>query len=209
MDAGSFVFELNGVRWVIDPGVQDYNTLEQAGFNLWGMCQDCERWTLLTKGNFGHSTLSVNDARFNVAGQATLADFKSGNQPEAKFDMTDIFPGLVEKAERTFIKDSDHSVTIEDALTLNDSTKTISWTIMTTSEVIPVKDGALLKQDGKSLTLTVISPEDVRVSVIMMDPPPMALDRKIVDLKKVELRIPAYIFHDKKALIKVRLSSPE
>jgi hypothetical protein len=209
MDAGSFVFELNGVRWVIDPGVQDYNTLEQAGFNLWGMCQDCQRWTLLTKGNFGHSTLSVNNERFNVAGQATLADFKSGNQPEAKFDMTDIFPGLVEKAERTFIKDSDHSVAIEDALTLNDSTKTISWAIMTTAEVIPVKDGALLKQDDKSLKLTVISPEDVRVSVIMMDPPPMTLDRKIDNLKKVELQIPAYIFHDKKALIKVRLSSPE
>ena len=36
MDAGSFVFELNGVRWAIDPGVQDYNALEQAGFDLWG-----------------------------------------------------------------------------------------------------------------------------------------------------------------------------
>jgi hypothetical protein len=28
MDAGSFIFELDGVRRVIDPGVQDYNTIE-------------------------------------------------------------------------------------------------------------------------------------------------------------------------------------
>lgn len=209
MDAGSFVFELDGVRWVLDPGGQDYNTLEQAGFNLWGMCQDCQRWTLLTKGNFGHSTISINDARFNVSGQTTLADFKNSSQPEATFNMTEIFPGLVEKAERKFIKDSDHSVTIEDALVLNDSAKTISWAIMTTAEVMPTKDGRLLKKDGKTLSLSVISPANIQVSTIMMDPPPMALDRKIDNLKKVELRMPAYIFQDKKATIKVRLSSPE
>lgn len=209
MDAGSFIFELNGVRWVIDPGVQDYNMLEQTGFNLWGMCQDCERWTLLTKGNFGHSTITINDTRFNVTGQSALTDFKSGDRPEATFDMTEIFAGLVENAKRTFIKDSDHSITIEDELTLNDSPKTISWAIMTTAEVIPVKDGAILKQDGKSLNLSVLLPGGIEVSTIMMDPPPMALDRKIEHLKKVELRIPAYFFRDKKAVIKVRLYSPE
>ncbi|MGN6493699.1 MAG: heparinase II/III domain-containing protein [Agriterribacter sp.] len=209
MDAGSFIFELDGVRWAIDPGVQDYNTLEQAGFNLWGMCQDCERWSLLTKGNFGHGTLTINDARFNVTGQATLKDFKSGSQPQATFDMTEVFSGMVDKSERTFIKDSDHSVIIEDELTLNDSTKTISWAMMTTAAVTPLKGGALLQLDGKSLNLSVVSPANIQVSVAMMDPPPSTLDRKIDQLKKVELRMPAYIFHDKKAIIKVRLSSPE
>ena len=33
MDAGSFVFELDGVRWSIDPGNQGYNELEKTGFN--------------------------------------------------------------------------------------------------------------------------------------------------------------------------------
>ncbi|MFT3946490.1 MAG: heparinase II/III family protein [Agriterribacter sp.] len=209
MDAGSFVFELDGVRWVLDPGVQDYNTLEQTGFNLWGMCQDCERWTLLTKGNFGHSTISINNARFNVAGQATLADFKSSSKPEATFNMTEIFPGLVEKAERKFVKDSDHSITIVDELVMTDSAKTINWAIMTTAEVIPAKNGAVLKQDGRSLNLSVASPAGIQVSTIMMDPPPMALDRRIAHLKKVVLNIPAYIFNNKKATITVRLSSPE
>ncbi|MGN6435923.1 MAG: heparinase II/III domain-containing protein [Agriterribacter sp.] len=209
MDAGSFVFELDGVRWAIDPGVQDYNTLEQAGFNLWGMCQDCERWSLLTKGNFGHGTLNINNARFNVTGQATLKDFKNGTQPQVTFDMTEVFSGTVDKAERTFIKDSDHSVIIEDELTLNDSTKTISWAMMTTAAVTPVKGGALLQRNGKSLNLSVVSPANIQVSVSMMDPPPSALDRKIDQLKKIELRMPAYIFHSKKASIKVRLSSHE
>jgi hypothetical protein len=62
MDAGTFVFELNDVRWVIDPGNQPYYPLNRIGFNLSGHCQDCPRWTLLTKRNTGHSTITVNDA---------------------------------------------------------------------------------------------------------------------------------------------------
>jgi hypothetical protein len=46
MDAGSFVFELDGVRWSVDMGMQDYNAVEQAGFDLWGRCQECMRWNL-------------------------------------------------------------------------------------------------------------------------------------------------------------------
>src|SRR3546814_19145203 len=83
MDGGSFVFELDGVRWVVDPGNQSYNELEKTGFNLWGSCQDCERWTLLTKNNFGHSTISVNGELHRVDGMATIGGFKNGSKPEA------------------------------------------------------------------------------------------------------------------------------
>ena len=60
MDGGSFIFELNGVRWVIDPGNQPYHELEKTGFDLWGKCQECQRWRLLTKNNYGHSTITIN-----------------------------------------------------------------------------------------------------------------------------------------------------
>ncbi|MEO5999276.1 MAG: heparinase II/III family protein [Chitinophagaceae bacterium] len=209
MDAGSFVFELNGVRWVLDPGVQGYNELEQAGFDLWSSCQHCQRWTLLTKSNFGHSTLTVDDARFNVSGTATLIDFKSGTRPEATINMTEIFKGHLKSAYRKFFKDSDHSISIEDQLILEDSTKSITWAIMTIAEVTPTSEGALLRQDGKQLNLQILSPRNVKLSIISLDPPPMKLDKRIENLKRVEIRIPAYLFPDKKGTINVRLSSPE
>ena len=209
MDAGSFVFELDGVRWAVDPGVQDYNTLEQAGFDLWGQCQDCQRWTLLTKGNHGHGTLSVDDKRFIVDATAPIIDFKTGTVPEATIDMTPVYGGRVKSVYRRFLKDSDHSVIIEDQIVLGDSTKNLTWALMTTAEVLPAVDGALLKQSGKELNLKISSPEGVRFSVIMMDPPPLELDRRIQGLKRIELRIPAYIFTDGKGIIKVRLTSPE
>ncbi len=81
--------------------------------------------------------------------------------------------------------------------------------MMTTAEVIPTADGTLLKQDGKELNLKIFSPADVRVSIIMMDPPPLKLDRRIAGLKRLEIRIPAYMFTGGKGIIRVRMSSPE
>ncbi|MCK4855139.1 MAG: heparinase II/III family protein, partial [Bacteroidales bacterium] len=76
MDAGSFIFELDGIRWSIDLGNQSYNELEQAGFDLWNNDQDSERWTLLTKSNFGHSTISVNNQLHFVDGKATITNYR-------------------------------------------------------------------------------------------------------------------------------------
>jgi len=209
MDAGSFVFDLNGVRWVVDPGTQGYNEIEKTGFSLWNMSQESQRWTLLTKGNFAHSTFTVDNARFNVSGTARLVDFKSGALPEASFDLTEIFKGHLKSASRKFLKDTDHSITIEDQVVLEDTTKLITWAIMTTAEVIPTKDGALLKQEGKQLNLKILSPGNVKISTIMMDPPPLKLDKKIENLKRVEIRIPAYLFQERKGTISVRLSSQD
>jgi hypothetical protein len=209
MDAGTFVFELNGVRWVVDPGNQDYNALEQAGFDLWNQTQNSARWSLITKGNHGHSTLTVDDARFKVDGSAPIVGFKEGAMPEATVDMTALYDGRVISAFRKFIKDTGHSVVIEDNIVLTDSTKSLTWAIMTTADVTATADGATLVQDGKTLNMKIISPAGVKISTIMMDPPPTKYDRKIAGLKRVELRVPAYLSPDKKLTIQVRLTSTE
>ena len=123
--------------------------------------------------------------------------------------MTEIFKGHLKSANRKFIKDTNHSITIEDELVLGDSTKLLTWAIMTTAEVTPTADGAMLKQEGKQLNLIILSPSNVRASIIMMDPPPMELDKRIENLKRVEIKVPAYLFAGGKGKIKVRLSSPE
>lgn len=207
MDAGSFVFELDGVRWVVDPGNQDYNELEQTGFNLWGKCQDCERWTLLTKNNYGHSTLTVNNTLHVVDGFASIADFQDGDQPEATIDMTAAFGSKLKKANRRFVKEKDHSLLIEDQLTTSDSTRSITWQLMTTAEVEITEGGATLTQDGKQLKLTNLSHPKLRVSVISLDPPPLKLDRRIENLKRLEIRIPAYVLSQGENTFRVRLSA--
>ena len=206
MDGGSFIFELNGVRWVVDPGNQDYNTLEQTGFDLWNKEQNSERWTLLTKNNYGHSTLTVNDSLHRVEGLVSIIDFKDGEQPEVTYDLTPTLGNLVTKSFRKFVKESPASVLIEDEITKSDQTKLITWQLLTTAEIEIVKGGAILKQDGKELKLENLSHPELTVSIVSLYPAPLQLDRQIPGLKRLEIRIPAWTFEGDHTKIKVRLS---
>lgn len=206
MDAGSFIFELNGVRWVVDPGTQNYYEVEKTGFDLWGMCQHCDRWKLLTKNNFGHSTITVNDALFKVNGFVPILDFKAGDRPEATMDMTALYGGNVKRLTRRFVKPDGHSLLIEDRFKASDSTKMITWQLITRAGVTLNENGAILRQDGKALRVEVLSPSGIRASVISLDPPPLKIDQKTARLKRVEFRIPAWTVRGEEGVISVRLS---
>ncbi len=207
MDNGSFVFELNGVRWAVDPGNQSYHDLEKTGFNLWGRDQDSQRWTLLTKNNFGHSTLTVNDSFHRVNGRALLLDSQKGEKPRVSFDLSPTFGELLKSATRTFTKDSPTSILIEDAIELSEQTDVFTWQLLTTADVEIVDGGALLRQDGQSLKLENLSHPQLMVSVISLDPPPLELDRRISDLKRIDIRIPAWTIKEDHVKIRVRLSA--
>ena len=205
MDGGSFIFELNGVRWVIDPGNQGYHELESKGFDLWGRCQECQRWTLLTKNNFGHSTISVNDQLHVVDGLASIIDFKGGTKPEATIDMTPTFAGQLKSAQRKFFRDSNTSLVIEDMIEISPETNLITWQLLTAADVEIVNGGAILRQDGQSLKLENLSHPELMVSVVSLYPAPLELDRQIKNLKRLEIRLPAWTIMNGKELIKVRL----
>jgi hypothetical protein len=206
MDGGSFIFELNGVRWSIDPGNQSYGLLERAGFNLWASCQDCDRWKLLTKNNFGHSTISVNNQLHVVDGMAEIIDFKDGAQPAATIDLTPAFKGQLKSAQRTFVKEGPASLIVEDKIEVSAETKWITWQMLTQADVQPIKGGAVLRQDGQTLKLENLSHPEITVSVISLDPPPLYFDKTIENLKRIEIRIPAWTIQNGKTNIKVRLS---
>ena len=76
--------------------------------------------------------------------------------------------------------------------------------------------GAILKQGGKQLKLENLSHPQLDVSIISLDPPPLALDKTIEGLKRIEIRMPAYLFNQKEGLpagsqgkLTVRLSGVE
>ena len=206
MDGGSFILEMNGVRWVVDPGNQNYNALEKTGFNLWDRSQGSQRWTLLTKNNYGHSTLTVDNQLHRTEGMTTISNFKDGAFPEVSFDMTPSFGGQLKRAIRTFTKESSTSVLIKDEVEILENVDMITWQLMTTSDVELRPGGAILTNGDKQLQIELMSHPELSLSIISLDPPPLKLDRTIENLKRLELRIPTYLFDDNSAIIEVRLS---
>lgn len=206
MDAGSFVFELNGIRWVVDPGNQNYYPLNKIGFPLSNSKQDSERWTLLTKNNFGHSVVSVNNELFQVKGNVPVIDFIDGVQPVATLDLTELYGENMKSALRKFTKENNQSLLIEDTFEINEATKTITWQLITVADVFVIKKGAILKQNGKELTLSILSPENMKINVISLDPAPLKIDKQIKNLKRIEITVPIAVFKTKNPVIKVRLS---
>ncbi len=206
MDAGSFIFEINGVRWSIDPGNQGYHQLEKTGFDLWSSCQDCQRWTLLTKNNYGHSTITVNNELHVVDGMVEFTNFSNGEHVEAALDMTPAFGDLLTSATRKFEKETPTSITIEDEIEISDKTELITWQLMTAADVEIVPGGAILKQDGKYLKLENLSHPELSVTVVSLYPAPLELDRQFENLKRIEIRIPAWTITDGKTKIEIRLN---
>lgn len=77
--------------------------------------------------------------------------------------------------------------------------------MMTTADVERVADGAILRQAGQSLKLHNLSHPDIEVSIISLDSPPLELDKRIENLKRLEIRIPATIIQKGQTTIQVRL----
>ena len=212
MDAGSFIFEINGERWVTDPGNQAYHDLEKTGFDLWNKAQDSQRWTLLNKGNFGHSTITINNQLHKVDGKATIVDFKQGEKPEVTFDLTPVFEGVLKSSKRKFTKESPTSLLIDDLIEINESTETITWQLITTFDIEVTGEGATISKPDfssttpqKKLFVENLSHPNISMKVISLDPPPLELDRRIEGLKRLELNIPTAQIDAGKLEIKLRL----
>jgi hypothetical protein len=191
MDAGSFIFELDGVRWSVDPGNQGYNELEQIlGEGLWDVSQDSPRWSLLTKDNSGHSTITVNGKRHLVEGRAGLVriDLRTP-RPEFTFDLTPLFGKDLEKASRTFSRIPGNRLVISDELVPAAGTERITWQMITLAGVTVTGDKLMLRQDGKVLYIHLPSEPPCEVHVTGLSPPPLAYDKDIPGLKRIGLTI--------------------
>lgn len=206
MDAGSFVFDLNGVRWSLDLPRQDYHKIEKTGFHLWSNYQNSDRWKLITKNNYGHSTITINNKKFKNTAFAPLIDFKDDKTPSATYDLTTIYGENIKKSTRTFTKDSNKSLLINDSFTASKNTKTITWQLITTADVEITEFGAILSKDGKKLKLENLSHPKIPIKIVSLNPPPHPLDIKEKGLKRLEIRVPIQEFKNDKLVLKTRLS---
>jgi hypothetical protein len=172
MDVGSFIMEADGVRWAIDPGMQNYESLESLGMNIFGRTQDAQRWTILRMNNYIHNTLTINGELQRVSGYAKI-DHYSAN-PDFSFaitDMTTVYNTQLAVAKRGAGIVDQKFVVVRDELKATSKQATVRWQFLTGADVtITGNNTATLTQKGKQLHLIVDEPANINVTTWSSQP---------------------------------------
>lgn len=135
-DQGSFYFESDGVTWATDLGMQDYNSLETAGVDLWDMTQDSERWSVFRIGPFSHNILTVNGHTPKVNHPTSISRTwmpEEGARQDrfgAELDLTDLYTEDLDSCRRAvYLWDGD--LHLMDLVQAGDSVCTVRWAMCT------------------------------------------------------------------------------
>ena len=167
MDAGSFIYESDGVRWAVDLGSHDYNRLEQAGVDLWNMRQDSPRWEIFRLGVESHNTLTFNGHRHAVNGMAEIVEHHDNQRSKGvSIDLTAVFAADAKNVLRTAELDKNDLLTITDRIANGAQAATVSWNMATEADAEIVDTNTiLLRQDGKQLYLKLRTKADAEAVI--------------------------------------------
>jgi hypothetical protein len=194
MDIGSFVLDMKGVRWAVDLGSQGYNGLESRGIDLWNRKQDSERWTVFRLGSLSHNTLVVDGQLQRVAGNGIITRFSDNPaRPFAVLDMSSVYEGQLAHAARG-LRFIGESVLVQDQIRTLDRAASVRWAMTTHAEVALGEKGlATLRQDGRTVSLRVLSPANARLAIYEAEKPPRDYDEANPNTRMVgfEATVPA------------------
>jgi hypothetical protein len=173
MDVGSFVMDAIGERWAMDFGMQDYNSLESAGVDLWNMKQNSQRWDVFRYNNLAHNTMIVNNQYQAVSGTAFIVSFSAKQgMINAITNISTLYSGQLNSAIRGVAIVDDKYVTVRDEVQTSGASAIIRWNMVTSASVtITGSNTAELVKNGKKLVLKVLSPATVTMKTWSTVPP--------------------------------------
>ncbi|MDR0392120.1 MAG: heparinase II/III-family protein [Planctomycetaceae bacterium] len=165
LDIGSFIYEVNGIRWAVDLGSDDYNMIGYFGK---------QRWDYYRLNNKSHNTLVIGNELQNRSANCKIIEFESGGNDgqfiaRAVADITDAYKGQTQSAKRTVTLQKDGSVVIEDELV--GVIEPVRWGMMTGATITIDGKTATLSQNKKQLRVELASNEAKQFEIIPATPP--------------------------------------
>ncbi len=172
MDAGSFVFEKDGIRWAVDLGLQSYITLESKGVDLWNMAQNSQRWAVLRINSQFHNTITVNGNRHLVNGKAEIVQvFDTDAKRGARLDLTEVFKNDLSRSEREVVIINEDYLSVTDQVTTNATPSMLRWSMVTTATPEIIDNNTIrLHQDSKTVEMKIESSNPVQAKTWSTEP---------------------------------------
>jgi len=168
LDIGMFIYEVLGERWAIDLGPDNYN--------LHGYFDNSHyRWWYYRNRAEGHNVIVMNpDENIltdqDLDGEAKITALKSGvNASYAIVDTSSAYKKYVERSQRGLYLDKQTGAAIvqDEIIFQSDKTIDLYWYMHTKAEINISADGksAVLTQNGKSIWVGIVAPDNVTFTV--------------------------------------------
>lgn len=151
VDAGSFIFESDGVGWALDLGMQDYHQLESRGVDLWNIRPGSQRWDVFRISEYSHNVMTVNGSRADVNFRASFSKvWQKRSRKGVEIPMTGFYGGQLDSALRTVWLDRKDNLHVKEEFVGGDSTRVLRWVFCTEAECRILGPSLIeLKKDGK------------------------------------------------------------
>lgn len=180
LDLGSFVFDIDGLRWAEDLGPENYDV--PGYFSK-------ERWNYYRTRTEGHNTLTSNSSNQNQSAKSTIVAFSPNvNSPFAIADLSDAYKDCFTSVKRGIRLIAKDSLLVQDEIQAP-NTAPLEWHLHTLAKVEISGDGrkAFLQQNGKNglrtMVTEILSPPNATFKMQMVDfAPPLIKQSGVCDL---------------------------
>lgn len=159
LDAGSFIFANDSIRWAIDIGPQSYDSIDEYNLDQWNKTQESDRWTIFRYNNLAHNTLSFDGQYQNVYGYSDITGYSENDSTmSVSLNLSNIYNGTVSEVLRSISLVNSEYAVIEDKVSTMGKGSKMRWNMATKAKPkIVDKNTIELSQDGKKLWLDVES----------------------------------------------------
>ena len=166
LDCGSFIFDAMGLRWAEDLG-KDYYDLP----GYWDRKAGGRRWEYFRLSSLSHNVPTINGQNQQVPGSAKIIAFHSSpERAHAVADLTDPYKGQAHSARRGLAMLDRRALLVQDEVVgLRDGDK-FRWAIVTSAKITLMGHQAVLRMEGKSVTVEIIEPKDAVFSTASTRP---------------------------------------
>lgn len=146
LDAGSFVFDSDGIRWIKDYGMGDY-----SANGYFDKSEGGQRWRYFVKRAEAHNTAIINPTENNEfpIDYDTRFTYFNEDSSTAIMDLTSAQRRNANSARRGFKLD-DEKLIVRDEINVTTQNSTLYWFLQTDANVTVAGNTAILSKEGKS-----------------------------------------------------------
>ena len=171
MDIGSFVMESDGTRWATDFGMQDYESLESKGIQVFGRTQDAQRWSIFRINNRAHNTLTIDNQLQQVKGYAKIDKYSDKSALMfAQSDLSSVYQNQLAAENRGVAVVDQKFVVIRDELIAANKPTTVRWTMLTSATPVFKGNQILLSKEGHTLVVQISTNSRIKLKTWSTEP---------------------------------------